>query len=58
MKRVIFTQNCSHMSYGTSDIKIEFTKDTTPLEAAEFLVKELKQWNPQALNMVKKIRIE
>lgn len=41
MKKVIFTKDNGNVSYGTSNIKIEFTKDMTPNEAAEFLVKEL-----------------
>ena len=58
MKRVIFTKDCSDISYGTSNIKIEFTKDMTPVEAAEFLVKELKKWNGIALDSLKRITIE
>lgn len=57
MKRVIFTKNASDISYGTSNIKIDFTKDMTPVEAAEFLVKELKQWNNIALGSLQKITI-
>ena len=57
MKRVIFTKDSSKISYGTSNIKIDFTEDMTPVEAAEFLVKELKQWNNIALGSLKKITI-
>ena len=58
MKRVIFTKDNSNISSGTSNIKIEFTKDMTPIEAAEFFIKELKQWNNLALSDLKKITIE
>ena len=58
MKRVIFTKDSSKISYGTSNIKIEFTEDMTPIQAVEFLVKELKQWNNLALSDLKKITIE
>ena len=58
MKRVIFTQDSSKVSYGTSNIKIEFTEDMTPLQTAEFLIKELKQWNNLALSDLKRITIE
>jgi len=58
MKRVIFTKDSNKISYGTSNIKIEFTEDMTPNEAAEFLVKELKQWNNLALSDLKRITIE
>ena len=57
MIRVIFTKEANDTSYGTSNIKIDFTKDMTPVEAAEFLVKELKQWNNIALGSLKKITI-
>lgn len=50
MKRVIFTKDISDISYNNSNIKIEFTEDMTPVQAAEFLIKELKQWNNLALN--------
>lgn len=58
MKRVIFTKDISDISYNNSNIKIEFTEDMTPIEAAEFLVKELKQWNNLALSDLKRITIE
>ena len=58
MKRVIFTKDSSKISYGTSNIKIEFTEDMTSVQAAELLVKELKQWNNLALSDLKKITIE
>lgn len=58
MKCVIFTKDSSKVSYGTSNIKIEFTEDMTPLQTAEFLVKELKQWNNLALSDLKRITIE
>lgn len=58
MKRIVFTKDVTDISYCTSNIKIEFTKDMTPIEAAEFLVKELKQWNNLALSDLKKITIE
>jgi len=58
MKRVIFTKDSSKISYGTSNIKIEFTEDMAPVQAAEFLIKELKQWNNLALSDLKKITIE
>ena len=58
MKRVIFTKDSSKISYGTSNIKIEFTEDMTPVQTAEFLVKELKQWNNLVLSDLKKITIE
>ena len=58
MKRVIFTKDSSKISYGTSNIKIKFTEDMTPVQTAEFLVKELKQWNNLALSDLKKITIE
>lgn len=58
MKKVIFTKDNGNVSYGTSNIKIEFTKDMTPNEAAEFLVKELNQWNKISLSGLKKITIE
>ena len=58
MKRIIFTKDSSKISYGTSNIKIEFTEDMTPIQTAEFLVKELKQWNNLALSDLKKITIE
>lgn len=58
MKRVIFTKDSSKISYGNSNIKIEFIEDMTPLQAAEFLVKELKQWNKLALSDLKRITIE
>lgn len=50
MKQVIFTKDISDISYNNSNIKIEFTEDMTPVQAAEFLIKELKQWNNLALN--------
>ena len=58
MKRVIFTKDSSKISYGTSNIKIEFTEDMTPIQTAEFLIKELKGWNDLALSDLKKITIE
>lgn len=58
MKRVIFTKDSSKISYGTSNIKIEFTEDMTPVQVAEFLIKELKGWNDLALSDLKKITIE
>lgn len=58
MKRAIFTRDTGDMSHGSSNIKIEFSEDMTPNEAAEFLVKELKQWNSISLRSLKKITIE
>lgn len=58
MKRVVFTKDNNDISYGTLNIKIEFTEDMSPIQAAEFLVKELKQWNNLALSDLKKITIE
>lgn len=58
MERIIFTRNTSDISSETANIKIDFTKDMTPNEAAEFLVKELKHWNNISLCNLKKITIE
>lgn len=58
MERIIFTRNISDISSETANIKIDFTKDMTPNEAAEFLVKELKHWNNISLCNLKKITIE
>lgn len=58
MERVIFTVCKKDISYVPSTIKIDFTKDMTPNEAAEFLVKELKHWNNISLCNLKKITIE
>lgn len=58
MERIIFTRNTSDRSSETANIKIDFTKDMTPNEAAEFLVKELKHWNNISLCNLKKITIE
>ena len=58
MERIIFTRNTSDISSETANIKIDFTKDMTPNEAAEILVKELKHWNNISLCNLKKITIE
>ena len=58
MERIIFTRNTSDISSEPSNIKIDFTKDMTANEAAEFLVKELKHWNNISLCNLKKITIE
>ena len=58
MKRVIFTKDSSKISYGTSNIKIEFTEDMTPVETAKFLIKEFSKWNELALSDLKRITIE
>lgn len=58
MKRVIFTKDSSKISYGNSNIKIEFTEDMTPIQAAEFLIKEFSKWNDLALSDLKRITIE
>ena len=58
MKRVIFTKDSSKISYGTSNIKIEFTEDMTPVEVSKFLIKEFGKWNDLALSDLKRITIE
>lgn len=48
----------SNLSFGTNKITINFTKDMTPQEAANFLVKELEQWNNTALSTIVEINIK
>lgn len=55
MKSLSITQN---LSSGTNTIHIDFTKDMTAQEAANFLVKELEKWNTTALSTIVEINIK
>jgi hypothetical protein len=55
MEKLVITRN--NPLGGTSDITIHFTEPINPIEAAEMLVKELKQWNGQAYSSIKSIHI-
>ena len=43
MKKIIITQQ-NTLSFGTSDITFDLTKNTNAIEAIEILSNELKQW--------------
>ena len=55
MEKLVITRN--NPLGGTSDITIHFAEPINPIEAAEMLVKELKQWNGQAYSSIKSIHI-
>ena len=57
MEKLVITRNNTLALGGTSDITLHFSEPCNPIEAAEMLVKELKQWNGLAYSSIKSIHI-
>lgn len=57
MEKLVITKNSPITLGGTSDITLHLQEPCNPIEAAEMLVKELKQWNGQAYSSIKSIHI-
>lgn len=56
MKQIIFKRR-SELIDGDNIIRINFSENTSPQEAAKILVEELQDWNPIALNSITEIVI-